>query len=228
VAGPAESQRVEGLLTRSMVKMDAITRVSPNNIRPEGFAGSMEQIAEVVDIFKVNLVIFSAADVPSENIMEVMSRLSDRSVQFKIVPEGSQFVIGSNSKNERGELFTLDLTFTIENLEIRRKKRIFDLAVSGMILMLIPVLVMLQRGRYLLRHWIKVASGKETWVSYNGRPNTDYLPKLKPGGLFPGMVYTNQELEAAINLAYARDYHVYMDLQTIWHFIIKKTYFSNL
>ncbi len=223
VAGPKESERVEGLLTRSMVKMDAITRVSPDNSRPEGFAGSMEQIAEVVDIFKVNLVIFSAADVPSENIMEVMSRLSDRSVQFKIVPEGSQFVIGSNSKNERGELFTLDLTFTIENLEIRRKKRIFDLAVAGILLMLFPVLVMLQQGRYLLRHWIMVATGKETWVSYAGRPNTDYLPRLKPGCLFPGMVYTNQELESAINLAYARDYHVYMDLQTIWHFLIKKS-----
>ena len=227
VAGPAESQRIEGLLTRSMVKMDAITRVSPDNNRPEGFAGSMEQIAEVVDIFKVNLVIFSAADVPSENIMEVMSRLSDRSVQFKIVPEGSQFVIGSNSKNERGELFTLDLTFTIENLEIRRKKRILDLAVSGTFLMLSPALLMLKRGRHLLRHWIKVASGKETWVSYADRPNTDYLPRLKPGSLFPGMVYTNQELESAINLAYARDYHVYMDLQTIWHFIINKTNASN-
>ena len=222
VAGTDESQRIEGLLTRSMVKMDAITRVSPDASRPEGFAGSLEQIGEVVDIFNINLVIFSAADVASADIMSVMSRLSGKSVHFKIVPEGSQFVIGSNSKNERGELFTLDLSFTIENLEIRRKKRIFDLGVAGIVLLLSPLLIAGRRGRYLLKNWIAVLLGRETWVSYNGRPNTEFLPRIKPGCLYPGMVYANTELETAVNLAYARDYHVYLDLQTLWCFVFRR------
>jgi GT2 family glycosyltransferase len=222
VAGPAESRRIEGLLTRSMVKMDAITRVSPDETRPEGFAGGLEQMAEVVDIFKINLVIFSASDVPSADIMKVMSRLSDKSVHFKIVPEGSQFVIGSNSKDERGELFTLDLSFTIENLEIRRKKRIFDMGAAGLFIMLLPFLALSRNGRLLLKNWIKVVFGRETWVSYSGRPNTEFLPKIKPGCLFPAMFYKNPELESVVNLAYARDYHVYLDFQTIWCFLFRR------
>jgi hypothetical protein len=227
VAGMAESQRIEGLLTRSMVKMDAITRVSPDNSRPEGFAGNLGQVAEVVDIFNVNLVIFSAADVVSSHIMEVMSHLSGRSVQFKIVPEGSHFVIGSNSKDERGELFTLDLSFTIENLEIRRKKRILDLGLVAVFFLLSPLLLMLKKGRFLMTHWFKVLWGKETWVSYANRPNTDYLPRLKPGCLYPGMLYANAELESAVNLNYARDYHVYQDLHTIWIYLTRSIASGN-
>jgi len=222
VAGTAESGRIEGLLTRSMVKTDSITRVSPDGSRPEGFAGGMEQIAEVVDIFKVNLVIFSAADVASANIMAVMSRLSGKNVHFKIVPEGSQFVIGSNSKDERGELFTLDLSFTLENLEIRRKKRILDLGVAAAIMVISPLLALSRNGRLLLKNWMSVIFGRETWVSYYGRTNTAFLPKIKKGCLYPAMIYPNQELETAVNLAYARDYHVYLDLQTIWYFIFRK------
>lgn len=227
VAGMAESQRIEGLLTRSMVKMDAITRVSPDNSRPEGFAGNLGQMAEVVDIFNVNLVIFSAADVVSSHIMEVMSHLSGRSVQFKIVPEGSHFVIGSNSKDERGELFTLDLSFTIENLEIRRKKRILDLGLVAVFFLLSPLLLMLKKGRFLMAHWFKVLWGKVTWVSYANRPNTDYLPRLKPGCLYPGMLYANAELESAVNLNYARDYHVYQDLHTIWIYLTRSIASGN-
>lgn len=227
VAGMSESQRIEGLLTRSMVKMDAITRVSPDNSRPEGFAGSLEQVAEVVDIFNVNLVIFSAADVVSSHIMEVMSHLSGKSVQFKIVPEGSHFVIGSNSKDERGELFTLDLSFTIENLEIRRKKRILDLGLVGVLFLFAPLLLMFKKGRFLMAHWFKVLWGKETWVSYAYRPNTDFLPRLKPGCLYPGMLYANAELETAVNLNYARDYHVYQDLHTIWLYLTQSIVYGN-
>ncbi|MEK0421546.1 MAG: hypothetical protein RLZZ161_1397 [Bacteroidota bacterium] len=222
VAGSSESARIEGLLSRSMVKMDAIARVSPDGSRPEGFAGGLEQISEVVDIFKVNLVIFSAADVASADIMAVMSRLSGKNVHFKIVPEGSQFVIGSNSKDERGELFTLDLSFTIENLEIRRKKRIFDLGVAFVLALLSPLLAFSQGGRLLMKNWIKVVLGRETWVSYGSRPNTEFLPKIKPGCLYPGMIYKNDELEPAVNLAYARDYHVYLDMQIIWCFLFRK------
>ncbi len=227
VAGMAESQRIEGLLTRSMVKMDSITRVSPDNSRPEGFSGNLEQVSEVVDIFKVNLVIFSAADVVSSHIMEVMSLLSGKSVQFKIVPEGSHFVIGSNSKDERGELFTLDLSFTIENLEIRRKKRILDLSLVAVFFLFSPILLLLKKGRLLMKHWFKVLWGRETWVSYANRPNTEYLPRLKPGCLYPGLQYANGELESAVNLNYARDYHVYQDLHTIWIYLTKPTASGN-
>jgi GT2 family glycosyltransferase len=223
VANPTESQRIEGLLTRSMVKMDALVRVSPDASRPEGFAAGMEQIAEVVDIFNVNLVIFSAADVSSANIMSAMSRLSGKSVYFKIVPEGSQFVIGSNSKNERGELFTLDLSFSIENLEIRRKKRILDLGTAAFLALIFPVLCLSKEGRILLMNWVNVILNRATWVSYSGRPNTQFLPKLKRGILFPAMAYAQKELEPAVNMAYARDYHIYQDLRTVWCFLFRKS-----
>jgi hypothetical protein len=88
--------------------------------------------------------------------------------------------------------------------------------------MLLPFLALSRNGRLLLKKWIKVVFGRETWVSYSGRPNTEFLPKIKPGCLFPAMVYKNPELESVVNLTYARDYHVYLDFQTIWCFLFRR------
>jgi hypothetical protein len=96
------------------------------------------------------------------------------------------------------------------------------MGVSGLFIMLLPFLALSRNGRLLLKKWIKVVFGRETWVSYSGRPNTEFLPKIKPGCLFPAMVYKNPELESVVNLTYARDYHVYLDFQTIWCFLFRR------
>lgn len=216
VAKEDEAARIQGLLLKAQVPYEYIGLVSPDDYKPEGYSGVYSQLGEVVEIYRVNLIVFSARDVVSGNIMEVMSRYADSHVHFKIVPEDSQFVIGSNSKNDSGELFTIDVKFRIAGATARRKKRIFDLLAGLLILLLSPLLAFTTGGRRLLSGWWQVMAGTRTWVSYHGRAGTAHLPVLKPGVIAPADAFPESALEQDINLAYARDYHLQRDLRAIW------------
>lgn len=216
VASPDEASRIQSLLSKGLVSYEYLGLVSPDGEKPEGYSGHFSQLAEVMDIYRVNLVVFSARDVVSGSIMEVMSKYADSEVNFKIVPEDSQFVIGSNNKNDTGELFTIDVKFSITEPQVKRKKRLLDIGVCFLTGLMAPLLVMKNGGRTLLSGWLPVFVGKKTWVSYQNRPGSENLPAIKPGVLYPAMAYTNSAMEADINLAYARDYDISRDLRVLW------------
>lgn len=220
VAGEPEAARIQGLLSRGLVKCDYLGLVAPGDQKPEGFAGAFGQLAEVIDIYRVNLVIFSARDVSTSGIMEVMGRYADSPVNFKIVPEDSQFVIGSNSKDDTGEWYTIEVKFDIADPMIRRKKRLLDMAICGLMLLCLPVLLFVQNGRKLLADWPQVLAGIKTWVSYRQRPGSDKLPTMKPGAVCPSAAFPRSAMEEDINLAYARDYDLHRDLRAIWKFLL--------
>ena len=74
----------------------------------------------------------------------------------------------------------------------------------------------------MLLGWLfPVLFGSKTWVSYAGRPNTEHLPTIRKGLVWPSLVSRDSSMENSINLAYARDYHVYRDIQAMWHFLFK-------
>ena len=218
VAQPAEAARIQGLLSKSNVACDFMGLVSPDSAKPENYTGTYDQLEEIVDIYRISLVIFSSRDVSSASIMKVMVDFSDSQINFKIVPEDSQFVIGSNNRNGSGELFTIDVKFQISSSAVRRKKRILDLSLSLLQLFLLPVFVFMKNGRRLLAELPAVLLGRKTWVSYSGSPNKQ-LPALKPGPVSPGWAYPHSEMADDINLAYARDYDISRDLKALYHFL---------
>jgi GT2 family glycosyltransferase len=221
VSGEKESRRIQELLAQSSVYYDFIGFVSPDENKPEGFLGNLKQITEVSDIFQINQVIFSAKDVPGASIMEAMSALSGADINFKIVPENSLVIIGSNSKNAPGEMYTIDIQFGIAQRQMQRKKRTLDLTCALLLWLLLPVTVLFQSGRKMLRFSGGIFLGKHTWVSYQGLPGSKGLPAMKPGLFHPSQAFNKPEQEANSNLAYARDYSVQKDLN-----ILAKQFFA--
>ncbi|MDA8896028.1 hypothetical protein N9J24_01445, partial [Bacteroidia bacterium] len=187
--------------------------------KAEGATGQIGQLDEIIDIFKINTIIFSAKDIDNSEIMGFMSQLADQNIQFKIVPEQSLFIIGSNSKNQPGELYTIDIKFDIAKTHIKRKKRILDITVALLSILLLPLFVFLKNGRALVKNIPKVISGVKTIVSYTPGENAARLPKLKPGILSPMGTHQDRSLAENINLAYARDYSVYKDLGLLSHWL---------
>ena len=226
VAHTVEASRIQGLLSKSNVKCDYLGWVSPEMNKPENYAGTYAQLAEIMDIYRISLVIFSAKDVSSAAIMKVMVDFSNSQVNFKIVPEDSQFVIGSNNRNGSGELFTIDVKFQIASSAARRKKRILDLSVALLCLLISPILVFLQNGRRLLTAFPAVFIGQKTWVSYAGTFNKQ-LPIIKPGPISPGIAYPHSDMADDINLAYARDYDTIRDLKAIVYFVFSRGTLRN-
>ncbi|MBL7811323.1 MAG: glycosyltransferase [Bacteroidetes bacterium] len=216
VAGPEEAQRIRELLSGGFVQYAWLGFLHPGNEKPEGFTGNLDQLDEVISIYNVSMVIFSARDVPSQQMMGVMSRYAPQNLHFKIVQENSRFIIGSSSRNTPGELFTVEVRFSITQPEVKRKKRIFDLGVLLLIWLLLPVSLCISAARKMLAYSGRVLLGSHTWVSYQGRPASGHLPALKPGLWFPAEAFTRPELEPEIHTAYARDYNLHRDWMVLW------------
>lgn len=183
----------------------------------EGYLGTIRQINEIIDIYRINEVIFCAGDMPSQTIIDHMSELQSKQVLFKIAPPESLYIIGSNSIDTFGDLFTINVNAV--NLPAnKRNKRLFDLAVSLFMIITFPFQLLIQKNRWgFLKNLIKVLAGKMSWVGYHQTPNVSKLPQLKQSVLSPGDALTGKTLEdntlENLNNLYAKDYKLENDLQ---------------
>ena len=96
----------------------------------------------IIHIYTIDEIIFCAKDVENQAILRWMSQLGAQ-VQYKILPEESQSIIGSSSKNTSGELYTLEVRFAIATPLNRRNKRVFDVIISVLSLAFFPIFVLL-------------------------------------------------------------------------------------
>lgn len=223
IAGSEEEcKRVEQLLNQAGVSKNLIGFVAAPGIEnPEPqMLGSTRQLDEMVRIYQVDEIIFCSRDVRSQDILSWMTRLGP-AISYKIVPEESLSIIGSSSKEEPGELYTIDIQYRIAQPLERRNKRMFDLGACAVLLLICPywLLFSAQRQR-LLSGWFKVLAGAQTWVGYAKHPMNSTLPRLKPavfstldglGGLHP-----NENTLGRLNFFYARDWETGKDFDLLW------------
>lgn len=243
VAEELEFNRISELLQRSEVKHTLLGRVSvfssaldqnqknsnsssTSNLQSVSeiqHIGSIEQLDEIAEIFSANLIIFSGKDVPASEIMRSMSDFSESEVQLKIAPDKGEFIIGSDSKNEPGELFTVDVKYAISEVYNRRRKRVFDLILALFLLFIFPITMLMmvfwKSLRQLYASVFSVLWGSKTWVSYTGLESSKMLPKLKPGVIYSSNGWTDTSFEGNVNYIYAREYEVGKDIHRLLHFL---------
>ncbi|MEO1412731.1 MAG: glycosyltransferase [Bacteroidota bacterium] len=222
VGTEAEGTRVRRLIWQAQVSKNFIGIVAPEGMDdPETYLSSLEALDEVVQIYKVDEIIFCASDIRSQDIMRWMTRLGP-DLEYKIVPQESESIIGSSSKNSAGELYTIDIRFQIGSYLARRNKRVLDLLLSLGFLLLSPFLLFFVRAKAgLLRNILRVLLGKKTWVGYRqGAGELHHLPPLRPGVLTPldGLHFPiiNNPTIQRLNFLYAKDYTAASDLDIIW------------
>lgn len=217
-----ESERVQRLLRQAEVDKNLIGTVSPAQEASDAeYLSPLRQLDEVVQIYKIDEVIFCSKDVSSQEIMNWMNRLGP-SLDYKIVPEESMSIIGSSSKNTAGELYTIEIRFQLAEPMNRRNKRGLDILLSLWFLLSFPLqaLIVRQAGG-LFRNAIQVISGKKTWVSYvPENEQQEKLPLLRPGVLSPlsplPIKQVTERTIQRINLLYAKDYQWQTDMDIIW------------
>lgn len=225
VAENEEEQRILQLLNQSEVKHHYLGLVSPSNQKSSGFIGSIDQLSEVVEIYQANMIIFSSKNVSNASIIEAMSVFSEQPVQLKIAPNKGSFIIGSDSKNEPGELYTLEIHYNLSQPYNRRRKRIFDVLVALILLVLFPlglIFSWVSRVRVLYSGLMGVLFGKKTWVSYHGLDSAKYLPKIKEGVIWASGMWTGSQFEADVNHVYAKEYEVSKDFQKLTEYLFGK------
>lgn len=226
VGSIAESERVRYLLHEMHVRTNYIGTVNPEYSQDDSFLGEIEHLREVSHTYSIDEVIFCGKDIPVQQILHWMTALGT-DIEFKIVAESSNNVIGSSNKNTAGELYTIDIKYQIAEKSAKRAKRLTDIALSGFVLITLPIQLVVNKNRKgLLKNLIAVISGVKSWVEY---AHTDEpsrrLPKLKQGILSPldKLQQTRPEGKSAaqktinhLNFLYAKNYHPFNDVGIFW------------
>lgn len=234
-----ESLRVLSLLKLSDTSHNFIGFIQPGSksVNKAGhdysnyILGEASRLPEILEVYGIDELIFCGKDIPSQEIIGMMSETKRSDLEFKIAPPESLFIIGSNSVEDPGELYVVDIN-TINKQVNKRNKRLFDVTASVAILCTSPLLIFMQNNPLnFLANIFKVLSGKYSWVGYvPADANLKGLPTIKPSVLNPAEGLNNavrdERIIHRLNSLYAKDYRVYSDLQILrrgWRKLGSKT-----
>ena len=217
VGSEAESERVQDLLLRARVAPNYVGRVATGP--GTGALGTLDDLDELVHIYGIRELIFCGKDVPAQRILHWMNRLGT-DIAYRIVPEQSRSIIGSQSKNTVGELYTIELQFAIATTMAQRNKRLVDLAVSTIVALTFPLLFWIYRNPPgALRNALHILVGSHTWVSYATADPDTQLPALRSGVFGPQhalrLSIDDPATLARLDLLYAKDYRATQDLDIL-------------
>lgn len=217
VADTVDAKRILSLLQLSGSKTDFIGYVDTGvAVSPElkNFKlGTLAQLNEVIEIYHADEVIFSSHSMSSQLIIEQMLTSRNHDVEYKIAPEESLFIIGSNSIDDNGDLYLVDVN-TLNTPVNKRKKRIFDFLISLLFLIGSPLLLLFVKNKVgFFRNCLNVLVGKKTWVA----PYQQTLHKnnFKKGIFSPSdglsTPLSNHNLIDRLNVLYAKDFSLFSD-----------------
>ncbi len=222
VGKPTEAYRVLEILNQSLPEFEYVGLISPKNDSvTDEYIGSLNQLKDIIRVNKVDEIIFCATDLTAQQIIQEMLRLEGQQVSYKIAPPESLSIIGSNSIDTAGDLYTVDFNNITKPLNIRIK-RLFDLVFSILMIIIFPIaLFVIAKPFGLLQNIFSVIFGLKSWVGFYFRSdiNTFNLPSIKKG--ITSLVTakdkekeTSEQIEK-LNLLYAKDFRISSELSII-------------
>ena len=233
IAGNEEEyKRILSLLKESSIKTAFAGFISTEvtgNISEQNnvlnYLGKFSQLEEIISIYKINEVIFCAKNLSAEKIIDAMSAQENTSVEFKIAPRESLSIIGSNSIDTAGDLYTIDIN-SVNKPANKRKKRIIDIASSLFFIPLLPILFFIVKSPInFIGNIFKVLFGFNTWVgTIPSPPQSRLLNKEKQEGLRAGILspadalksnHITPDIAERLNKVYAKDYSARNDISII-------------
>lgn len=229
VGNEQEVERVKHVLLHSKAKCEYIGYVGiEHNQQPKSddYLGHVAELSNITELFGVEEIIFCSKDIAAQQIISWMSSMKQRDVQYKIVPEESLYIIGSNSKNSQGDFYTIELNFSLSKPTQLVKKRVLDILLSSLLVTVAPFILPFVNNRLqFLKNIGNVWLGKQSWVGYAHAPNTSTLPPLKKGILSPADIYETHKNSSInlqkLNFLYAKDYSIDKDVQIVLYSIAK-------
>ncbi len=190
--------------------------VSPFN--EEHSLGTINDISKLLQNTPVKeLILCESRALPFAQIISLYEQ-TGKEIKLRLHAATSTSIIGSDSKNEAGEVLNSQ-TYQLARAVNQRIKRLIDVGIAATLLLLFPVhFIFNQHPIKLLSHCLQVLLAQKTWIGYSAEHVG--LPQIKPSVLGPaGVPHRQTQLNAeGLLLAdewYAREYKPAYDLQTI-------------
>ena len=185
-----------------------------------GALGSFSEINEIIKKHKIDEVVFASFDISFKDIIKWLISLSGTSLNFKILPENSHFLIGSNSRETLGDYYSPDSNWELSKTANKRNKRVLDFILSFLFLIFSPILMWFSNSPTLfLKNMIGILRAEKTFVGFNEKYES-YFPNIRKGILFPTSYLKRENLDIKdvrnINMRYAKDYSARNDLYIIF------------
>lgn len=223
IGNASEAERVAGILRQTHARSGFIGLVKPivSHEKENGYIGHLGQIEDIIQIYRIDELVFCAKDLTAGSIIDLMARLPKRNMDFKIAPPESHYIIGSNSISASGDLYIIDVN-SIAKPKNRRNKRLLSLVISLLFIVFLPIILLIVNNKAgFIKNLFGVIMGKITWVGYY-RPDSqeNHLPLLPSGILgpedaWPGLSI-DQDTADKLNLLYSRDYRIMNDINIIY------------
>lgn len=217
IGAPDEARRVLDMMrmTDAKCEFSGIITLEGQSDVTSPYIGCVDHVSDLIPLYHLNEIVFCARDLSSEQIIDWMGRLQSFQVEYKIAPENSAAVIGSNSIFSSDDMYTIPVHSILQK-ENRRSKRAFDLCSSLVLLLLLPVDIWFVNGKCgFVRNIFQVLAGKKSWV---GCRLQEY-PLLRPGVLHPVDAFSShtfsEEMVALAERLYTQDYKVKVDVMTM-------------
>jgi GT2 family glycosyltransferase/lipopolysaccharide/colanic/teichoic acid biosynthesis glycosyltransferase len=199
--------------------------------------GSIENIGKVIRDQRVTEVIFSTDALSYADILSVISRSRERSVNFRLVPNSIEVIIGKTHIDQLEDIPLLEIEYNIDRPWNRVAKRIFDIVVSVILIVITGPYHLLRRllkgegsvrSRDSMRNLFLVVTGEMSLVGpprneiekadhrapekgsyYLGKPGITGLAQLHPR-----YETVNGEAEK-YNLYYAKNQSLWLDAEIL-------------
>ncbi|OYT17605.1 MAG: glycosyl transferase family 2 [Bacteroidetes bacterium 4572_77] len=224
VGSPKEAQRVAELLrnTEQNPAFIGLVNVTNEKENSEGVIGNINQLSEIIDVYRLGTVIFCTKDLSAQHIIDKMIHFQQQGVAYKIAPEQSSAIIGSQNISTTTDLYMLEVDSILQP-ENKRNKRLLDLLLALFLLLSLPLNIWFvkNKGKYI-KNIFSVLFSTKTWVGYDlsSQQKGHELPHLKKGILNPSYAFPHQNLSqdtrSRLNLLYSRDYKITNDLEIIY------------
>ena len=216
-----ESERVMGLLREMNANVHVVGFITPSKKveAHESLLGSLDQLSEIIEIYKISELIFCSKDISANEIIERMITIDKKFIDFKIVPDESNYIIGSNSKNRPGDFYTVEIKLNIIQKANIRNKRVFDVVASLLQLALYPLFFLIVKKKWsYTKNIFKVLLGSLSWVGFSDYAHL-HLPKIKKGVLTTTTNIVADHLDEPtvrrLDTIYAKEYAVAADLEIV-------------
>lgn len=222
VGNEAETARITRLIRSELdypVEIEGVVFLEAPEKRPEDYLGTVEQLGEILHMYKAEEVIFSNKSLSSERIITLMASLEMPHVSYLIVPPEADYLVGPqvihDSLHARPEFYRL------ERKNVKFKKRVFDAVGSSLLMVLFPITFWLYKkpGKALKGLW-NALIGHSHLVGYI-KSDPPGLPKLKSGllNMLHRVKSDDNATEAhagGLDRHYARSYSLELDMEILF------------
>ncbi len=181
VASSKEYAEVKHLLTQAGLQHKLLGRVAVNDTDKENALGSWSELPQLIKTIPFKELVLVAGTVSYSEIIRNLNVIP-KGIRIKWHGSGTHSIVGSDSKDNSGEALSTENALRIADPSNRRLKRLSDVVVAILSIVLWPVLAwMVKQPLGFIKNSFQVLAGQKTWMGYAS--DASELPQLRPGVL---------------------------------------------